>query len=87
MHGLALEDIDVLLSVWARHARPVDCHFLWRPQLSDADDEMVLETAVNGSADAIVTRNRRDFAEAAGRFGLQLWSPAQLLAALRLRQR
>ena len=32
---------------------PVRIHYLWRPQLRDPEDEMVLETAVNGRADAI----------------------------------
>jgi predicted nucleic acid-binding protein len=36
-------------------------HYQWRPQLTDASDEMVLKAAVNGQADAIVTFNRRDW--------------------------
>jgi len=32
-------------------AEPVETHYLWRPQLRDVDDEMVLEVAVNGRAD------------------------------------
>ena len=40
-------------------AIPVTLAFRWRPSLPDPDDDMVLETAVNGSADAIVTFNRR----------------------------
>jgi hypothetical protein len=40
-------------------AEPVAVHFLWRPQLRDPCDEMVLETAVNGRAAAIVTFNER----------------------------
>ncbi len=35
--------------------------YLWRPALPDADDDMVLEAAVNGRADSIVTFNLRDF--------------------------
>ncbi|MER9939715.1 PIN domain-containing protein [Mesorhizobium sp. M0088] len=34
--------------------------------MSDPKDEMVLEAAINGRADALVTYNRRDFAAAAG---------------------
>jgi predicted nucleic acid-binding protein len=34
---------------------PVVFRFLWRPQLKDPADEMVLETAVNGQADRIAT--------------------------------
>jgi predicted nucleic acid-binding protein len=42
---------------------------IWRPQLRDPNDEMVLEAAVNGHAHAIVTFNQRDFLPAASRFG------------------
>ena len=50
-----------------------------RPQLSDPDDEMVLEAAVNGQANALVTHNLRDFATVAPSFGLLVLSPADLL--------
>jgi predicted nucleic acid-binding protein len=43
-----------------REAEPVKIHFLWRPQW-DPSDEMVLETAVNGRADVLVTFNQRDY--------------------------
>ncbi|MDZ4740635.1 MAG: PIN domain-containing protein [Alphaproteobacteria bacterium] len=42
----------------------VDVSFLWRPVLSDPTDEMVLEAAVNGRADQLLTFNTRDFAGA-----------------------
>jgi putative PIN family toxin of toxin-antitoxin system len=71
----ALTVVDALISV----AVPVDSHFRWRPQLRDADDEMVLETAVNGGARAIVTFNRKDFAVAAKRFGIDVVLPRQAL--------
>lgn len=67
--------LDALMDI----AVPVEVHYQWRPQLSDAGDEMVLEAAVNGHADAIVTFNRRDYKNAPERFGLALWSPAQAL--------
>jgi predicted nucleic acid-binding protein len=51
--------------------------------LSDPKDEMVLEAAINGRADALVTYNRRDFAAAAGRFDVQVVSPAEFLEGLR----
>lgn len=75
----ALTVIDALISV----SVPVGSHFRWRPQLRDADDEMVLEAAVNGGATAIVTFNRKDFAAAAKRFGIEVILPRQALELLR----
>ena len=42
--------------------RPVEVSYLWRPTLHDPDDEMVLEAAVNGRADLLLTFNLRHFA-------------------------
>ena len=52
--------------------------------LRDPDDDMVLEVAVNGSADAIITFNRRDFSEASDRFGIEVLSPGDALKKVRL---
>src|SRR5450759_996469 len=58
---LSAQDVGILLDAVASVGEPVRPAFLWRPSLRDADDDMVLEVAVNGQADAIVTFNRRDF--------------------------
>jgi putative PIN family toxin of toxin-antitoxin system len=75
----ALILIDTLISV----AKSIDTSFRWRPQLRDPDDEMVLEAAVNGGAEAIVTFNRKDFIRAASDFGLGLLLPREALEKLR----
>lgn len=64
-------------------AEPVEVHFLWRPQLRDAGDEMVLETAVNGQAAMIVTLNLRDFGGVTAKFGIDILRPADALRRLR----
>ena len=56
--------------------------YLWRPLLRDAAGDMVLETAVNGGADVIVTFNVADFGAAPSRFGLEVLRPADLLRRL-----
>ena len=79
MHGFSIKQIDQLLSALAVWVQPVMLHYMWRPQLRDPGDEMVLEAAVNGQVSAIVTHNIRDFASAAPSFGLQVLTPAQTL--------
>lgn len=66
----------------AAAATPVDLHFRWRPLLRDPKDEMVLETAVNGRADALVTHNDRDFA-AARTFDVEVLVPSRFLERIR----
>lgn len=79
---LSAEDVEALLDAVAVVAEPVRLAFLWRPALRDADDDMVLEAAVNGGADAIVTFNLRDFGKVAGRFGVEVLSPGEALRRL-----
>lgn len=75
--GLSAGDVHVLLDALAAVADPVRLAFLWRPALRDPDDDMVLEAAVNGRADAIVTFNTKDFGSHASRFGIGVLTPAQ----------
>lgn len=71
--------VDAVLAM----AEPVETHFMWRPQLRDPADELVLEAAVNGQAAAIVTFNRRDFGAAPTRFGIDVLAPAEAIRRIR----
>jgi len=62
---------------------PVETHFLWRPSLRDPADEMVLEAAVNGRANAIVTFNLRDYKNVPSRFGLDIYNPCDALRRIK----
>jgi putative PIN family toxin of toxin-antitoxin system len=84
VHGLAPEAIDAFLAELAALVEPVELHFQWRPQLRDANDEMVFEAAINGQADALVTYNVSDFAFAGGRFSIPIVHPADLLKKVKL---
>jgi len=77
--GLSIVDVGVLLDAVAAVAEPIRLAYLWRPTLPDADDDMVLEVAVNGRADGIVTFNLRDFKLPAGQFGLAVMSPGDVI--------
>jgi len=79
---LSVEDVGALLDAVAAVAEPVRLAFLWRPAVRDPDDDMVLEAAVNGQADAIVTFNKRDFDKVAARFGVSVLSPGEAVRQL-----
>lgn len=80
-HGFEPDAIDGFLAAFASAAQAVECHFRWRPQLRDPNDEMVLEAAVNGSADALVTHNVRDFLPAQA-FSLRVATPGEVMREL-----
>jgi putative PIN family toxin of toxin-antitoxin system len=56
---------------------PVDIAYLWRPQLRDPADEMVLEAAANAAASHIVTWNVKDFAPVERLFAMKVVTPAE----------
>ena len=75
--GLAAEEVNAVLDAVVKIAIPVGLRFLWRPRLKDPADEMVLETAVNGNADWLVTFNTRHLAEGARDFGIRVMRPVE----------
>jgi putative PIN family toxin of toxin-antitoxin system len=77
--GLSRAQLGVFIDAVAALVTPVETHFLWRPQLRDPGDEMVLEAAVNGGAQAIATFNHRDFGLAPARFGVDIMLPRDAL--------
>lgn len=64
-------------------ARPVHRSFFWRPLLRDADDDMVLESALNGHADLLVTYNLRDFEPTASDLGINVVTPRDALKRIK----
>ena len=81
--GLSEAEIDVFVTAIIAMAEPVETYFLWRPQLRDPGDEMVLEAAVNGRADALVTFNMRHFADVPARFGVEVLLPKEAIERIR----
>jgi putative PIN family toxin of toxin-antitoxin system len=81
--GLTTMEVDRLLNDLASVAKPVRLAFRWRQRLPDPDDDMVLETAVNGNATGIVTFNQRDFATVRTSFGCAALLPAMALQEIR----
>lgn len=83
VHLLTPPEIEEFLAELAALIEAVEVHFQWRPQTPDPNDEMVLEAAINGRADAVVTYNVGDFAEAGRRFDIGIMRPAELLKKVR----
>jgi putative PIN family toxin of toxin-antitoxin system len=73
--GLSAIEVNEVLDALATVLTPVRLVFVWRPRLRDPADEMVLETAVNGGADRIVTFNVRHLGAAAATFGIRVVRP------------
>jgi len=81
--GLNAGEVDIFLDAVVGMAEPVESHFMWRPLLRDPGDELVLEAAVNGRAEAIVTFNVRDFGIAHKQFGVEVLTPAMALKRIK----
>ena len=69
-----------LWAAFVSRCRWVRVYYLWRPNLPDESDNHVIELAVAGGADAIVTHNKRDFDRMELRFPqLRVLTPGELI--------
>jgi len=75
---LSEEDLEAILDYICSVATHRKIHYLWRPQLKDPGDEMVLELAVESGSEFIVTYNEADF-KGADRFGIRVVTPGAFL--------
>ncbi len=76
------EDVAAVLDELALVGERVELAIRLRPMLSDPNDEMVLETAINGRANAIITFNARDFRPVAGHFRCSVLRPVEAVLHL-----
>lgn len=58
-------------------------HYLWRPYLKDAKDDMILELAVASESDYISTFNVKDF-KGSEEFGIEVITPQNFLKKIGL---
>ena len=72
-------DVDNFLdAVLALGQRVASIRYRWRPVLSDANDDLVLECGVASNSTYIVTQNVNDFRAAIGQFELKVSTPWDL---------
>lgn len=81
---ITAQDAIEFVRYLASQAHLQDIHYLWRPMLPDASDDMVLELAIAANCEYIITHNVRDFDQAV-RFGIKAVTPGQFLALIRNR--
>jgi predicted nucleic acid-binding protein len=72
---LSSEQARAVLDALAAVSERIRFSFRWRPLLADANDDMVIETAINGSAQLLVTFNLRDFGTVGEPFGCRAVLP------------
>ncbi len=77
--GIDTVDVDTVIDRLVEPALRAELFLLWRPQAFDAADAIVLETAVNGFADTIVSFNTKDLLVPAERFGIEVVGPLAIL--------
>ena len=69
-----------LLDAFFASSTWVPIYYLWRPNLPDEADNHVLELAVAGGAEAIITFNKRDFLRAELNFpSIVIYTPIEFL--------
>ena len=80
VNGLALNQQDVtdLIDALCALAHHHEVYSLWRPQLRDPKDELILELAVKAQCSHVVTYNKRDF-KGIEQFGIQVVTPKEFL--------
>ena len=81
--GMTIAQADQRIGSLIALCEPVYRAYRWRPQLSDPADEMVLEAAVNGGANMLVSFNRRHFGAAPQGFGIDCVLPREALQRIR----
>jgi len=81
--AISRRDREDLLDAFLSRCRWTRVYYTWRPNSPDETDNHVVELAVAGGAEAIVTKNIRDFKAMELRFaGLQVVAPGDLDKAL-----
>ena len=81
--ALSKREILELIEAVEAFAEPVEVVMKTRPLSPDPSDDLVLDVAINGRAEALVTSNKKHFAGAGKRFGIPVLSPAELLEKMR----
>lgn len=74
------EEINILFEGFLSVCELVKIYYLWRPNLTDEDDNYLLELAIAGNAEVLVTQNIKDFLRSQLKFPqLQIKRPKEII--------
>ena len=59
--GRSLEEMETVLDFLSLVGIPTPIHYLWRPNLPDAGDDMFVELALASGSEYLITRNMRHY--------------------------
>ena len=76
--GLSPQDISAILDLLYQRSDRQFVYFRWRPLSPDPGDDLILEAALAGRCDAVVSFNERHL-RVARDFGIEVLKPADLL--------
>ncbi len=79
MAGVSAEEVVAVLDELAGLCARVAFDYRWRPQARDPDDDLVLETAINGGAEVVASFNVADMQAGARRFGIVVERPGAVM--------
>jgi len=81
--SLDRQEVMELIGALEAFAEPVAIGMRARPLSPDPDDDMILDLAIYGDAEVVVTMNKKHFRAAGKRFGIKVLTPAELLSKMR----
>ena len=80
--GLSQDEVSIFIDSLCSMAHHHKIYFLWRPFLTDVNDELVLELAVSANCEYILTHNISDF-KGSEKFGIRAITPKEVLQVIR----
>ena len=80
--GLSQDEVSTFIDSLCSMAHHHKIYFLWRPFLTDVNDELVLELAVSANCEYILTHNVSDF-RGSEKFGIRAITPKEFLQVIR----
>lgn len=80
--GLSQDEVSIFIDSLCSMAQHHKIYFLWRPFLTDVNDELVLELAVSANCEYILTHNVSDF-KGCEKFGIRAITPKEFLQVIK----